>query len=898
MTSIQPTETATGAKTGSGSAGSVSSRGPTGSVRPRSLQKGVSEDSVATRSTRRPLHPAERRAQQLGLPAFNTSIDKPSNPQHRMQALRRLSRADFSSIRRHRFRGQLNYAQIRDRFTKQTTIHGVSHAYTAPNKTHKWAWLILFSICFLLFSIQVLFLLLKYLSHPKTVDLDLKFENAPFPSVTLCNLNPYKASAIGQDPSTRSMMAAFQTLRTTGSSEGVAAAIAATQSRRRLRRELNKSTNNTNRRYLQVYAQCYCEINRLSGERRPGSCYGAHKGQIQLSFSDSNLHNFHPTRCLCQLDWTSKAIWPCFPYNTWKEKVCTECVPESGHCPMRFYRGKQDEHKLKYDIDVCLCHREYNHCIANNENGEIPEIVPTFDVSQLNFTETFVRAPGGAKTTKTTTTTTTEAPEIRQALGYEELKDEIAINTQARQNLMFAVEEKPLTERVGLSQSKDELILKCSFNQRDCDIEHDFNLHYDPTYGNCYTFNWNRTKQVNAHRAGANYGLRVILYANVSEYLPTSEAVGFRITVHDKWNVPFPDAFGHNAPTGFMSSFGVRMKQFIRITAPYGRCQEGGEDKDGYIYKGFNYSVEGCHRSCTQNEIIKTCGCADPMYPVPKVAKSCKMTDPIARDCIKNTTQHLGQLIAESENDHCDCHQPCSEIGYEVSYSAARWPSGTTKLMECEINDDLCMEKYRKNAAMIQIFFEELNFETLTESQAYSFNSFIADFGGLLGLWIGASIISLFELVALGIYFYQAYARERKLSISSSTRRNVVQTPKKISTTSIYRPRTPTPSTPKSRLSLLIDDPDPEPMRLEVEDCNESDSGGHSTSASKKSFPYWPPGQELPCTCLYNSNGNIISMSALCAEHGFMVRRNTEYGLEDYDEEAEDEETFREENES
>jgi acid-sensing ion channel, other len=50
-----------------------------------------------------------------------------------------------------------------------------------------------------------------------------------------------------------------------------------------------------------------------------------------------------------------------------------------------------------------------------------------------------------------------------------------------------------------------------------------------------------------------------MLYANVSEYLAISEAVGFRITVHDKWTVPFADAFGYNAPTGFMSSFGVRM---------------------------------------------------------------------------------------------------------------------------------------------------------------------------------------------------------------------------------------------------------------------------------------------------------------------------------------------------
>ena len=35
---------------------------------------------------------------------------------------------------------------------------------------------------------------------------------------------------------------------------------------------------------------------------------------------------------------------------------------------------------------------------------------------------------------------------------------------------MFAVGEKAHHERIALSHSRDELILKCSFNQRDCDI--------------------------------------------------------------------------------------------------------------------------------------------------------------------------------------------------------------------------------------------------------------------------------------------------------------------------------------------------------------------------------------------------------------------------------------------
>jgi amiloride-sensitive sodium channel len=148
-----------------------------------------------------------------------------------------------------------------------------------------------------------------------------------------------------------------------------------------------------------------------------------------------------------------------------------------------------------------------------------------------------------------------------------------------------------------------------------------------------------------------------------------------------------------------------------------------------------------------------------------KKIKTCSVSDPIARNCIKNTTEFLGQLIADGVLPNCTCHQPCTEIGYEVSYSAARWPSGTTKLLECDVTDDLCMEKYRKNAAMIQVFYEELNYETLTETPAYTISSLLADLGGVTGLWIGASVVSLLEVVVLGYFCGKAYKKNRKASL-------------------------------------------------------------------------------------------------------------------------------------
>lgn len=43
--------------------------------------------------------------------------------------------------------------------------------------------------------------------------------------------------------------------------------------------------------------------------------------------------------------------------------------------------------------------------------------------------------------------------------------------TKAKENLMFAVGSMTAEDKEQMSHSIDEFILKCSFNQKDCDIE-------------------------------------------------------------------------------------------------------------------------------------------------------------------------------------------------------------------------------------------------------------------------------------------------------------------------------------------------------------------------------------------------------------------------------------------
>ncbi|KHJ79487.1 hypothetical protein OESDEN_20865, partial [Oesophagostomum dentatum] len=132
---------------------------------------------------------------------------------------------------------------------------------------------------------------------------------------------------------------------------------------------------------------------------------------------------------------------------------------------------------------------------------------------------------------------------------------------------------------------------------------------------------------------------------------------------------PFPDTLGHSAPTGFVSSFGIKMKTMTRLPAPFGDCVREGKDDD-FIFADKQYNTEGCQRSCIQKHLSAKCGCGDPRYPPYRATKNCPVDDPVKRECLKNEVQYAMRF---SKQIGCKCKQPCTQDVYSVSYSASRW---------------------------------------------------------------------------------------------------------------------------------------------------------------------------------------------------------------------------------
>lgn len=62
-----------------------------------------------------------------------------------------------------------------------------------------------------------------------------------------------------------------------------------------------------------------------------------------------------------------------------------------------------------------------------------------------------------------------------------------------------------------------------------------------------------------AQKSIQNSGLRLQLFVDIDEYLPTTDIAGARVVVHDQYEQPFPDSDGYNAPVGVASALGMRM---------------------------------------------------------------------------------------------------------------------------------------------------------------------------------------------------------------------------------------------------------------------------------------------------------------------------------------------------
>ncbi|XP_015217554.1 acid-sensing ion channel 2 isoform X1 [Lepisosteus oculatus] len=308
-----------------------------------------------------------------------------------------------------------------------------------------------------------------------------------------------------------------------------------------------------------------------------------------------------------------------------------------------------------------------------------------------------------------------------------------------------------------LGHQLDDMLLSCKYRGEICGPQNFSSVF--TRYGKCYMFNSGEDGKAlhTTVKGGTGNGLEIMLDIQQDEYLPvwgeteeTTFEAGVRVQIHSQAEPPFVHELGFGVAPGFQTFVSTQEQRLTYLPPPWGDCQSSPLDSGFYQV----YSITACRIECETKYIVENCNCK--MVHMPGDAPFC--TPEQYKECAEPALATL----SEKDNNNCICRTPCNMTRYNKELSMVKIPSKTSaRYLEKKFNKS---EKYiSDNILVLDVFFEALNYETIEQKKAYEVAGLLGDIGGQMGLFIGASILTILELFD---YLYEVL-RDRLLDFLS-----------------------------------------------------------------------------------------------------------------------------------
>ncbi|XP_035700287.1 uncharacterized protein LOC118432774 [Branchiostoma floridae] len=317
-------------------------------------------------------------------------------------------------------------------------------------------------------------------------------------------------------------------------------------------------------------------------------------------------------------------------------------------------------------------------------------------------------------------------------------------------------------EIAEMGHQKEDLILQCTFDKERCSLD-DFKVTQNAKYGNCFTFNHGEDDKVRTTtKVGAEFGLKLTLSIESDEYVGLfGQDPGAKVTIHSVGSTPFPEGNALNTKPGESTFVGLKRSSVKRQPHPYGDCTSYQERDELY---GGRYTYETCQHSCLQAALLDKCGCSDELIVINSTL--CSVLNKTQECCRQEVRKRH-----EDGNLLCNCRQSCEEDSYALWLSSSLWPSDRYVWYVLENihtrsrarNLPLSPDELRQNLARVHVYFRDLNYELINENPTYTEETLLSGLGGLLGLYVGLSVITVFEFINLVVDVVKvACKKERK----------------------------------------------------------------------------------------------------------------------------------------
>ncbi|XP_076678005.1 pickpocket protein 28 [Andrena cerasifolii] len=255
--------------------------------------------------------------------------------------------------------------------------------------------------------------------------------------------------------------------------------------------------------------------------------------------------------------------------------------------------------------------------------------------------------------------------------------------------------------------------------------------------------------------AGQFYGLTLVLDADIEEYYCSSSAsVGFKMLLHNPVETPKIAEFAFTVTPGeetrviVAPRISTASKSIISVPQRKRKCFFTSERKLRY-YR--TYTQKNCVLECEANFTQKICHCVQYYMPKSSNTPICeKKDDACATDARRAMELKLYDdesgitSINASETRSCNCYPGCFEINYNVEISQSKL---VPNFNIAENYVKTSKKYFTENMAVVHLFFVDSQFTKYMKNELFGFTEFLSSTGGLLGLFMGFSFLSLVEII-------------------------------------------------------------------------------------------------------------------------------------------------------
>jgi len=320
-----------------------------------------------------------------------------------------------------------------------------------------------------------------------------------------------------------------------------------------------------------------------------------------------------------------------------------------------------------------------------------------------------------------------------------------SISTYAKLSVSSPLYSEETKKSYGFNLSQ---IHSCSFrsgqSQEPCNMSRDFHWIWMYDYGNCWQFNSDH-KDIKETYNGIDFGLDLTVFPLEiqNKHLPlNSISDGLVVFVHNQSFSPVRTEKAHVfVETGKKTLIGVKRVFNFKEPYPYSQCidlSDYSSDLYDLIKSKRQYRQQDCFKLCRQKSYIEKCGC--------NLFNDAININASVRFCSNSSDSVCWQEVYQNYNrEECErkwCPLECDSVEYDLGLSSLVYPS---------MNSQRDSQYNMSSSATVRfvVFYSTLEYTFIKESPQTNKLDLFAKIGGTLGIFVGFSIFTLFEIAEI-----------------------------------------------------------------------------------------------------------------------------------------------------